>query len=190
MKIALLYGAAARGGRLASAMEFCAAELGKSREVVVSALSVAEQGLDWADGRPAEKLAPTTQAMLAAVAGAEALIVFSPVYRAAPPGALKNFLDHVPVESLEAKPVGVVAMGATLHHFLGVETNLHPILSWFGAVLVPPSVYLTSKSFEDGVLTPAAAEDLRGYAGTVADMATRLRGFRLSPRPLAAQAAR
>ena len=41
------------------------------------------------------------------------MLLASPVYRASFTGALKNLLDLTPVEALRAKPVGIVAMGAT-----------------------------------------------------------------------------
>ena len=79
------------------------------------------------------------------------------VYRASFTGALKNLLDLTPLEALRAKPVGIVAMGATSHHYLGVDWQLRAVLAWFGALVVPTSVYLESGHFQDGRLADAAA---------------------------------
>ena len=49
------------------------------------------------------------------------IILASPVYRGSFTAALKNLLDHLPIEPLAAKPVGIVAMGATSHHYLGMD---------------------------------------------------------------------
>ena len=38
-------------------------------------------------------------------------------------------------------------MGATQHHFLGVDWHLRDVLAWFGALVVPTSVYLVSADF-------------------------------------------
>jgi NAD(P)H-dependent FMN reductase len=80
------------------------------------------------------------------------VLLASPVYRASFTGALKNLLDLTPVEALRAKPVGIVAMGATSHHYLGVDWQLRAVLAWFGALVVPTSVYLESSHFQDGKL--------------------------------------
>jgi NAD(P)H-dependent FMN reductase len=37
-------------------------------------------------------------------------------HRANYPGILKNLLDITPVEALQNKPVGIVAMGGSPHH--------------------------------------------------------------------------
>src|SRR5262249_32367184 len=91
------------------------------------------------------------------IAAADAVLLASPVYRGSFTGALKNLLDLVPVEALRDKPVGIVAMGATLHHYLGVDWHLRAVLAWFGALTLPTSVYLESAHFKDGALADAAA---------------------------------
>ena len=71
----------------------------------------------------------------------------APVYRASYPGVLKNLLDQTPPEGLQNKPVGIVAMGGSPHHFLGVDWQLREVLTWFGALVAPTSVYLTGNDF-------------------------------------------
>ena len=51
-------------------------------------------------------------------------------------------------------------MGATPHHFLGVDRHLRDVLAFFGAHVTPVSVYLTDADFVDGVPTDAAARDV------------------------------
>ena len=187
MKATLIYGTAAPAGRLSAALDTFRKAIEASGATTATVVSLTGATLDGADGRPLEKLPLATRDMVSAVSGADTVIVLAPVYRATAPGALKNFLDHLPIESLEAKPVGIVAMGASPHHFLGVESDLMPIFSWFGAIYVPPGIYLTSKSFENGQPVPDAAEMLKSYAASMIDAAGRLTGFRLRPRPLAAR---
>ena len=188
MKLALIYGTASPAGRLAAAMKSFKTAAETDARVSVAELDLSAAPLDWADGRPYDKLSPASRRMIDEVSASAGTVIFTPVYRATAPGALKNLFDLLPVQALEAKPVGIVSMGATLHHFLGVDADLHPILAWFGAVMVPPGLYLTAGSFEAGVPTKAAAEELGGYAQTMIDFAARLTGARLQPRPLAALA--
>jgi hypothetical protein len=114
------------------------------------------------------------------------VLLASPVYRASFTGALKNLLDLTPVEALRAKPVGIVAMGATLHHYLGVHWQLRAVLAWFGALVVPTSVYLESGHFQDGKLAdPAARAGLGDLVGALVAMAAHPRD-QAGPPPLAA----
>src|SRR3954471_9782763 len=87
---------------------------------------------------------------LDAIAEADAVLLATPVYRGTYTGALKNLLDLLPVEALQCKAVSIVAMGATDHHSLGADWHLRDVLAWFGAVVAPTGVYLTSRDFEAG----------------------------------------
>lgn len=185
MKVALVYGTAAPAGRLFQALSAFSERIAAKAEVKLvdlSQVALPGAGSVYPDRYPAQ-----TVEAIDALAAANAVMVFTPIYRAAAPGALKNFLDLVPVEALESKPVGIVAMGATDHHFLAAEVDLHPVLAWFGAFLLPTSLYLTSKSFAEGNLTSAAEADLDAYGASFLDIARRLAGLEMRPRPLAAR---
>jgi FMN reductase len=136
--------------------------------------------------------APSAEAVevIDKVAAADAVLLISPVYRASMSGVLKVFLDLLPVEALAAKPTGIVAMGATLHHYLGVDWHLRDVLSWFGALVAPTSVYLTSADFVDGAPSERAAGEIDELIETLASLSTALsgRGAKLGPAPLAARA--
>lgn len=122
-----------------------------------------------------------------AIAQARAVVLATPVYRGSLPGALKNLLDQLPVEALEAKPVGIVAMGASDHHYLGADRHLRDLLTFFGALVAPVGVYLTSRSFDDGVPSAASAAALDELLGTVRSLAGVWREAQAAPRPLAAR---
>jgi FMN reductase len=151
-------------------------------------LDLAGLELGFADGRRPEEVGGDTARVVAQIGGADAVVFASPVYRASMTGALKNLLDLLPVETLQGKVCGIVAMGATPHHFLGVESHLRDVLAWFGAVVPPVSVYLTAADFESGALTAAASDELEQYALSVYRLATSLRSAgALGPAPLAAR---
>jgi len=113
------------------------------------------------------------------------VLLASPVYRGTFTGALKNLLDLAPVDALRSKPVGIVAMGATPHHYLGVDWHLRDVLAWFGALVAPTSVYLESAHFKDGALAdPGARAALTQLVATLLTMAAYPRDA-LDPPPLA-----
>jgi FMN reductase len=143
----------------------------------------------FADGRPAADLGDDTATVVDALAAADAVVLATPIYRGTLTGALKNLLDHVPVQALRDTPVAIVAMGATDHHYLGAERHLRDILSWFGALVVPTAVYLTSRDFEDGAPGERAVAELDAVLASALDLASATRGRvePLGPAPFAAR---
>ena len=123
--------------------------------------------LGFADGTPADDLDDDTAAAIAALESAGALILATPIYRGSMTGSLKNLFDLMPVPALQGKVVGLVAMGASDHHYLGAERHLRDVLAFFGAVVMPVAVYLNGGDFEDGVPGERAATALDElFAGT------------------------
>src|SRR5712691_2903551 len=97
-------------------------------------------------------------------------------------------LDITPVEALQNKPVGIVAMGGSPHHFLAVDGQLRQVLAWFGALVAPTSVYLIGGDFRDGQLTSEPARnDLAALTRTLIMLLQRLDPSSLGPLPLAAK---
>lgn len=113
----MLVGAATPPGRLAAAIAV-AAEAARtgSADVAVEILNLAETRIDICDGRPLDSYSGATREAVTHIAAAAAVLIGAPVYRASYPGVLKNLLDIVPVEVLQNKPVGIVAMGGSPHH--------------------------------------------------------------------------
>ncbi|HUY38115.1 MAG TPA: NADPH-dependent FMN reductase [Candidatus Binataceae bacterium] len=157
------------------------------RELEVELINLADQKIAFADGRPPEQYRDDTARIIASVRSAAGVVFASPVYRGSFTGALKNLLDHLPLESLGGKPVGIIAMGATQHHFLGVDWHLRDVLAWFGALVAPASVYLVSADFVDGELSDSAKRDLKDLADAVIKLReiAPAAGKFLGPRPLA-----
>ena len=107
------------------------------------------------------------------MAAADAVVLATPVYRGSLTGVLKNLLDHLPVEALRGTPTAIAAMGASDHHYLGAERHLRDVLAFFGALVTPTAVYLTSADFRDQFTQPMTDSSSRGadqllerYAGS------------------------
>jgi FMN reductase len=156
-RLLAVVGAVTPPGRLDAAVRFAADCAGALPDVSTIVLSLGAHRISFADGRALEGYADDTARVVGAVEAADAVLLASPVYRASFTGALKNLLDLTPLSALRGKPVGIVAMGATSHHYLGVDWQLRAVLAWFGALVVPTSVYLESGHFQDGRLADAGA---------------------------------
>ena len=137
-------------------------------------LDLAEVDLPFADGRAPEEAGGDLPATLGRIQAAPSVLLATPVYRGSCTGALKNLLDLTPVEALEGKPVALLAMGATQHHFLGPDRHLRDVLAFFGAHVTPVAGYLTSSDFQDGVPGERAAAEVDALLAGLLELARTL----------------
>ena len=177
-------------GRLLQAVEYCLAAAREADAAIETQLiNLADHRIGFAGGQPLEEMGDDTLSVVKAITAADAVLFASPVYRASYTGALKNLLDLLLVEALMGKPCAILAMGATQHHYLGVDWHLRDVLTWFGAVTLPSSVYLASSDFNEGTLTDGARSSLKELAATLVRFEAMLPkdAEGLGPAPLAAQ---
>ena len=117
---------------------------------------------DWND--------PQVKAALAAVEASAAVVVATPVYKAAYSGTLKAFLDLLPQFGLTDKLVLPLATGGSQSHMLALDYALRPVLSSLNPKHVLPSIYATEAqvgwSQEQGLVldAPIAARVEEGVA--------------------------
>jgi FMN reductase len=112
---------------------------------------------------------PALGDVLAAVKGADGLVVASPIFTASYSGLFKSFFDLVDHEALTGKPVLIAATGGTARHSLALEHALRPMFAYLHAVVVPTAVYAASEDW--------AGTDLAGRvdraAGELAELMVR-----------------
>lgn len=90
---------------------------------------------DWND--------PQIKAALSTVEEAAAVVIATPVYKAAYSGILKAFLDLLPQFGLTNKLVLPLATGGSQSHMLALDYALRPVLSSLNPKHVLPSIYAT-----------------------------------------------
>ena len=103
---------------------------------------------------------PALRDALQAVAGAQLLIVATPIYKAAYSGLLKTFLDLLPPDALRDKTVLPLATGGSPAHLLALEYALKPVLGALGARDILDGVFATDAQLqphEAGGFVPDAA---------------------------------
>jgi SsuE family FMN reductase len=106
---------------------------------------------------------------------ADAVVVTTPVYKAAYSGLLKVFLDLLPQYALKGKTVLPLATGGTPAHVLVIDYALRPVLTSLGADAIGQGWFVLSSHIRlyDGgglLLDPAASVPL--YQVTEAFLAT------------------
>lgn len=77
------------------------------------------------------------------IARARAIVVATPVYKAAYSGLLKVLLDLLPQTALKEKTVLPLATGGSPHHMLALDYALRPVLQALAARHILPGVYAT-----------------------------------------------
>jgi FMN reductase len=121
---------------------FVADRLGATPETTTIELPDLGPGLlGWGD--------PAVAAAVAAVTGADLLIVASPTYKATYTGLLKLFLDQIAADDLAGVVTVPVMVGAGATHALAVETHLRPVLVELGAVMPAHGLYLQETDLGD-----------------------------------------
>lgn len=118
-------------------------------------LHLAEYTLETADGRKLDQYTGDTSKALDLIINSNAFIIGTPVYRGTYSGVLKNLFDLIPRGMWQAdeapladRAVGLVATGATDHHFLSISQELGPILNFFGSYPVGSGVYANASHFK------------------------------------------
>lgn len=159
MQVLGIVGSVSEASRTRAAVDLALAAAATEEAVTTETLHLAEYDLATADGRQLAEYTGDTADALDLVVESDAYVIGSPVYRASYSGALKNLFDMIPrgkwqadVAPLENAAVGLVATGASNHHYLSIDEELRPAMAFFGAHTVGSSVYAHHEHFEDGEL--------------------------------------
>lgn len=133
------------GSRTAHAAGLLAQALsGRAADYVIDVVDLGPGLLGWEDPK-------VTQAMKTA-ASAQLLVVASPTFKASYTGLLKLFLDQfATADGLRGVVAVPLMLGAGPAHAMAPDLLLKPILVELGATCPAPGLYLSDKTYEDGV---------------------------------------
>lgn len=108
---------------------------------VVSVIELGPLAVDIAraivSGFPGAQL----QAAIERLAGADAVIASTPVYKAGISGLFKSFADVLDNDLLIAKPVILAATAGTARHAMVVDEQMRPLFAFLRALPVPTSLF-------------------------------------------------
>jgi FMN reductase len=161
MTVLTLSGSPSPNSRSARLLDHAAAQL-RSRGLATRRIAVRELPADALLGARLDDA--TLAAAIAEVAQAQAIVLATPVYKAAYSGLLKSFLDLLPQDGLSGKLVLPLATGGSQAHLLALDYALRPVLAALGAHHVLGSIYGTDAeigSTPDGGLKLAAELERR-----------------------------
>lgn len=151
MSVLLISGSPSERSRSAALLERVGQRLSHRGALVERLLirDLSPQALLLADFGHPSVVAATQQ-----VERAQAIVVATPVYKAAYSGVLKVLLDLLPQTALKGKTVLPLATGGSPHHMLALDYALRPVLQSLGARHILPGVYATDAQV---TLTPEDA---------------------------------
>lgn len=93
---------------------------------------------------------PALKRAIDTVAGADGLIVVTPIFNASYSGLFKSFFDVLGDDALVDRPVLIGATGGTARHSLALEHALRPMFSYLRAVVMPTSVFAAPQDWAGG----------------------------------------
>jgi len=166
MKTIALVGNPKPGSRTAQAAQLLATALtGQAESQLIDVVDLGPGLLGWEDPKVMEAVSTT--------AAAELVIVASPTFKASYTGLLKLFLDQFATgEGLRGVVAVPLMLGAGPAHAMAPDLLLKPVLVELGATCPAPGLYLSDKTYEDGV-------QIGKYAGIWSDvLADAISGWR------------
>lgn len=119
----------------------------KYPKVEVEIVDLAQYDIQFSDGRNYLEYEGDTKLVVQTIMEADAIIVGTPVFQASIPGALKNIFDLLPEGAFLNKVISILVTAGSEKHYLIVEQQLKPILSYMKAQVVDTYVFIEEKDF-------------------------------------------
>jgi FMN reductase len=129
----------------------------------VTAIDLAPLAADTARAAVAGFPGEAVQEAIDRLAGADAVIAATPVYKAGVSGVFKTFLDVLDNDLLVAKPVLLAATGGSPRHALVIDDGMRPLFAYLRALTLPTAVYAAPQDWgttELGTRIDRAATEL------------------------------
>ncbi|HWL11371.1 MAG TPA: NADPH-dependent FMN reductase [Ureibacillus sp.] len=136
------------GSKTRTAMNFVASEISaKYPDTEFTLLDLAEYQLQFSDGRNYLDYEGDTGFITKTIMEADALIIGTPIFQASIPATLKNIFDLLPVNAFRDKVISMLVTAGSAKHYLVIEQQLKPILSYMKGQIVQSFVFIEEKDF-------------------------------------------
>lgn len=147
MKIVGLSGSKV-GSKTRTAMDCTIKEIQEQYpEVEVTLIDLADYDVQFSDGRDYREYEGDTKFVAETIMDADAIIIGTPIFQASIPATLKNIFDLLPEKAFRDKVVSMIVTAGSPKHYLIVEQQLKPILSYMKAQVVQTYVFIEEKDF-------------------------------------------
>ena len=116
-------------------------------DVDVTLIDLADYDIPFSDGRNYLEYEGDARYVTQTMMDADAIIIGTPIFQASIPATLKNIFDLLPEKAFLDKVVSIIVTAGSPKHFLIVEQQLKPILSYMKAQVVGNYVFIEEKDF-------------------------------------------
>ncbi len=138
------------GSKTRTAMNYVAKEITeKYPDAEFTLLDLADYELQFSDGRNYLEYEGDTGFVTKTIMEANAIIIGTPIFQASIPATLKNIFDLLPVNALRDKVISMLVTAGSAKHYLVVEQQLKPILSYMKGQIVQSYVFIEEKDFHN-----------------------------------------
>lgn len=141
-------------------------------------IDLRDYDVEFVQGSPLAYYNADTFKVVNEILSADLLVIGSPIYQASISGALKNLLDHLPIDAFKGKVTGMVTTAGSANHFLVSEYQLKPILSYFKGIVPTTSVFSHDDSFNDvnEIIDPNVSDRIQKLAEEMIQLQKGLNG--------------
>ena len=136
------------GSKTKIAMNYVAKEITeKYPDAEFTLLDLAEYQIQFSDGRNYLDYEGDTGFVTQAIMEADAIVIGTPIFQASIPATLKNIFDLLPVNAFRDKVVSMFVTAGSAKHYLVIEQQLKPIISYMKGQIVQSYVFIEEKDF-------------------------------------------
>lgn len=118
-------------------------------EVETELIDLKDYEIEFVKGMPLQFYNNDTVTVVKKLLNADLIVISTPIYQASITGALKNLLDHLPVDAFKNKVTGIVTIAGTDKHFLVAEHQLKPILNFLKGIVPTGNIFVHSDLFDE-----------------------------------------
>lgn len=119
----------------------------KYPEAQVTLIDLAEYDVPFSDGRNYLDYEGDAKYITQTIMEADAIIIGTPIFQASIPATLKNVFDLLPVNAFRDKVVSMFATAGSQKHYMVLEHQLKPILSYMKSQIVQTYLFIEEKDF-------------------------------------------
>ena len=119
----------------------------KYPEAEFTLLDLADYQIQFSDGRNYMDYEGDTGFVTKTIMEADAIVIGTPVFQASIPATLKNIFDLLPLNAFRDKVISMFVTAGSAKHYLVVEQQLKPILSYMKGQVVQTYVFIEEKDF-------------------------------------------
>src|SRR5699024_4088633 len=106
-----------------------------------------DNDLQFNDGRPYHEYDGDTKYMTETIMDADAIIISWPIFNSSITATLKNIFELLTVNAFMDKDVSMFVTECSAKHYVVIEQQLKPILSYMKAHIVPTYVFMEEEDF-------------------------------------------